>query len=407
MKYRILIVEDNIMLAGQQKKWLEKSGYEAEITIDEPGARKLLKKESFDLVLSDVRLPEGDGISLLEWMRKERMDIPFIIMTGYASVPGAVQAIKLGAKDYLAKPVQMDELQRQLKDIFRPKSVICDKNKDLLPRNSLQMQEVEHLVSTVAPFDISVLILGPNGAGKESVAQRIHYMGERKNMPFVAVNCGVIPKELAPSLFFGHIKGTFTGADANKDGYFEMAKGGTLFLDEIGTLSLDVQAMLLRVLQEGTYIPMFREDLYHRLCEFEIVLPSLHECPEDILPLANHFRKKFSGELKRPTEGFSPEAEQLLLSYHWPGNVRELHNRIRRAVLMAKQPLIKTTDLNIKMEAATEEINLFPENDAEEKRSIVQALKITHGNRKHAAAMLHIDPSTLYRKMKKYGLNRK
>ena len=224
MKYRILIVEDNIMLAGQQKKRLEKSGYEAEITIDEPGARKLLKKESFDLVLSDVRLPEGDGISLLEWMRKERMDIPFIIMTGYASVPDAVQAIKLGAKDYLAKPVQMDELQRQLKDIFRPKSVICDKNKDLLPRNSLQMQEVEHLVSTVAPFDISVLILGPNGAGKESVAQRIHYIGERKDMPFVAVNCGVIPKELAPSLFFGHIKGTFTGADANKDGYFEVAK---------------------------------------------------------------------------------------------------------------------------------------------------------------------------------------
>lgn len=435
MKYRILIVEDNIMLAGQQKKWLEKSGYEAEITIDEPRARKLLKKESFDLVLSDVRLPEGNGISLLEWMRTERMDIPFIIMTGYASVPGAVQAIKLGAKDYLAKPVQMDELQRQLKDIFRPKSVICDQNKDLLPRNSLKMQEVEHLVSTVAPFDISVLILGPNGAGKESVAQRIHYIGERKDMPFVAVNCGVIPKELAPSLFFGHIKGTFTGADTNKDGYFEMAKGGTLFLDEIGTLSLDVQAMLLRVLQEGTYIPIggnrekradvrivaatnedlqlaiqekrFREDLYHRLCEFEIVLPSLHECPEDILPLANHFRKKFSGELKRPTEGFSPEAEQLLLTYRWPGNVRELHNRIRRAVLMTKQPVIGITDINIKPEATTEEINLFPENDAEEKHSIVQALKITRGNRKHAAAMLHIDPSTLYRKMKKYGLNSK
>lgn len=145
---------------------MEKSGYEAEITIDEPGARKLLKKESFDLVLSDVRLPEGDGISLLEWMRKERMDIPFIIMTGYASVPGAVQAIKLGAKDYLAKPVQMDELQRQLKDIFHPRSVICDKDKGLLPRNSLQMKEIEHLVNTVAPFDISVLILGPNGAGK-------------------------------------------------------------------------------------------------------------------------------------------------------------------------------------------------------------------------------------------------
>lgn len=214
-----------------------------------------------------------------------------------------------------------------------------------------------------------------------------------------------------------------------------MAKGGTLFLDEIGTLSLDVQAMLLRVLQEGTYIPIggnkekranvrivaatnedlqlaiqekrFREDLYHRLCEFEIVLPSLHECPDDILSLAHHFRKKFSGELKRPTEGFSSEAEQLLLSYRWPGNVRELHNRIRRAVLMAKQPLIETADLNIKQEAATEEINLFPENDAEEKHSIIQALKTSHGSRKQAAGILHIDPSTLYRKMKKYGLNDK
>ena len=435
MKYRILIVEDNIMLAGQQKKWLEKSGYEAEITIDEPGARKLLKKESFDLVLSDVRLPEGDGISLLEWMRKERMDIPFIIMTGYASVPGAVQAIKLGAKDYLAKPVQMDELQRQLKDIFRPKSVICDKNKDLLPRNSLQMKEIEHLVKTVAPFDISVLILGPNGSGKESVAQRIHYMGERRDMPFVAVNCGVIPKELAPSLFFGHIKGTFTGADTNKDGYFEMAKGGTLFLDEIGTLSVEVQAMLLRVLQEGTYIPIggnrekradvrivaatnedlqlaiqekrFREDLYHRLCEFEIVMPSLHECPEDILPLANHFRKKFSGELKRPTEGFSPEAEQLLLSYHWPGNVRELQNKVKRAVLLSKQPIIETACLNIRIEDEEEKIFLFPENETQEKQSIIRALKICTGNRKRTAEMLHIDPSTLYRKMKKYGLNDK
>lgn len=432
MKYRILIVEDNIMLAGQQKKWLEKSGYEAEITIDEPGARKLLKKESFDLVLSDVRLPEGDGISLLEWMRKERLDIPFIIMTGYASVPGAVQAIKLGAKDYLAKPVQMDELQRQLKDIFHPRSVICDKDKGLLPRNSLQMKEIEHLVNTVAPFDISVLILGPNGAGKESVAQRIHYIGERRDMPFVAVNCGVIPKELAPSLFFGHIKGTFTGADTNKDGYFEMAKGGTLFLDEIGTLSVEVQAMLLRVLQEGTYLPIgssrerkanvrivaatnedlqsaikerrFREDLYHRLGEFEIVMPSLHECPEDILPLAEHFREKFSKELKRQTEGFSPEAGRLMLSYRWPGNVRELQNKIKRAVLMARQPVIEAAELNIRQEETDGGINLFPETEAEEKQSILKALTASGGHRRKAAEMLHVDPSTLYRKMKKYGL---
>ena len=448
MKYRILIVEDNIMLAGQQKKWLEKSGYEAEITIDEPGARKLLKKESFDLVLSDVRLPEGDGISLLEWMRKERMDIPFIIMTGYASVPGAVQAIKLGAKDYLAKPVQMDELQRQLKDIFHPRSVICDKDKGLLPRNSLQMKEIEHLVNTVAPFDISVLILGPNGAGKESVAQRIHYIGERRNMPFVAVNCGVIPKELAPSLFFGHIKGTFTGADTNKDGYFEMAKGGTLFLDEIGTLSVEVQAMLLRVLQEGTYIPIgsnrekradvrivaatnedlqlaiqekrFREDLYHRLCEFEIVMPSLHECPEDILPLANHFRKKFSGELKRPTEGFSPEAEQLLLSYHWPGNVRELKNMMEGMYPVMKDNVIgeehmRQRWLGTEMEtsrpseihqeavaflAAGKKLKDYLEDY--ERQRMAEAWQESGEDYQAAAKILGISPQLMRYKMKKY-----
>lgn len=188
MKHRILIVEDNILLAGQQKKWFEKSGYEAVTTIDEPGARRLLKKEPFDLVLSDVRLPQGDGISLLEWMQRERIDVPFIIMTGYASVSDAVRAIKMGAKDYLAKPVQMDELQSLIKNILHPRSVIYGKDKGILPRNSRQMKEVENLARTVAPFDISVLILGPNGAGKESVAQRIHYSSERREKPFLAVN---------------------------------------------------------------------------------------------------------------------------------------------------------------------------------------------------------------------------
>ncbi|MCR8912380.1 sigma-54 dependent transcriptional regulator [Barnesiella sp. ET7] len=435
MKHRILIVEDNILLAGQQKKWFEKYGYEAETTIDEPGARQLLKKEPFDLVLSDVRLPEGDGISLLEWMQRERIDVPFIIMTGYASVPDAVRAIKMGAKDYLAKPVQMDELQSLIKDILRPRSVIYGKDKEILSRNSHQMKSVENLARTVAPFDISVLILGPSGAGKESIAQRIHYSSERREKPFLAVNCSVIPKELAPSFFFGHVKGAFTGAAANREGFFETARGGTLFLDEVGNLSVEVQSMLLRTLQEGTYIPIgsnrekyadvrivsatnenlqlaikerrFREDLYHRLGEFEIVLPALHECPEDILPLAEHFRERFSKELNRQTDGFSQEAEQLLLSYGWPGNVRELQNKVKRAVLLSKQSVIEAGCLNIKVEDEEEEIFLFPENETQEKLSIVRALKICTGNRKRTAEMLHIDPSTLYRKMKKYGLNNK
>lgn len=432
MKHRILIVEDNIMLAGQQKKWLEKFGYEVHTTIDEPGARKRIKSEHFELILADVRLPEGDGISLLEWMHKEKIDIPFIVMTGYASVPDAVKAIKLGAKDYLAKPVQMEELLELIKDILHPNALVYGKDKDLFHRNSPKMLEVESLARTVAPFDITVLILGPNGAGKESVAQRIHYSSDRREKPLVAVNCAVIPKELAPTLFFGHMKGTFTGADGNKEGYFDLARGGTLFLDEIGTLPPEVQAMLLRVLQEGTYLPIgssrerkadvrivaatnedlqlairekrFREDLYHRLCEFEIVMPSLHECPEDILPLAEHFREKFSKELKKQTEGFTPEATQLILSYRWPGNVRELHNKIKRAVLMARQPVIEAAELNIRMDDTDGEINLFPETETGEKLSILKALKASGGHRRKAAEMLHIDPSTLYRKMKKYGL---
>ena len=432
MKHKILIVEDNVMLAGQQKKWLEKSGYEVQATIDEPGARKRIKSEHFNLILADVRLPEGNGISLLEWLRKEKIDIPFIVMTGYASVPDAVKAIKLGAKDYLAKPVQMEELLELIKDILRPNALVYGKDKDLFHRNSPKMIEVESLARTVAPFDITVLILGPNGAGKESVAQRIHYSSDRREKPLVAVNCAVIPKELAPTLFFGHVKGTFTGADGNKEGYFNLANGGTLFLDEIGTLPPEVQAMLLRVLQEGTYLPIgsgrerkvdvrivattnedlqqairekrFREDLYHRLCEFEIAMPSLHECPEDILPLAEHFREKFSKELKKQTEGFTPEAARLMLSYRWPGNVRELLNKVKRAVLMARQPVIEAAELNIRTDGTDGGINLFTETEAEEKLSILKALKANGGHRRKAAETLHIDPSTLYRKMKKYGL---
>ena len=432
MKYRILIVEDNVMLAGQQKKWLEKSGYEVQTTIDEPGAKKRIKSEHFDLVLADVRLPEGDGISLLEWLRKEKIDIPFIVMTGYASVPDAVKAIKLGAKDYLAKPVQMEELLELIKDILHPNAFVYGKDKNLFHRNSPKMLEVENLARTVAPFDITVLILGPNGAGKESVAQRIHYSSDRREKPLVAVNCAIIPKELAPTLFFGHVKGTFTGADGNQEGYFDLARGGTLFLDEIGTLPPEVQAMLLRVLQEDTYLPIgsgrerkadvrivaatnedlqlaikekrFREDLYHRLCEFEIAMPSLHECPEDILPLAEHFREKFSKELKKQTEGFTPEAARLMLSYRWPGNVRELLNKVKRAVLMARQPVIEAAELNIRTDGTDGGINLFPETEAEEKLSILKALKASGGHRRKAAETLHINPATLYRKMKKYGL---
>ena len=435
MKKRILIVEDNVTLSHIVRDWLEREGYSVATAMDEPFAHKLLRKERFDLILSDVRLPQGDGIHLLEWIIKVKMDIPFVIMTEYASVSDAVKAIKLGAKDYLAKPVFHEQLVEMVKELLKPVSTVRSKEKELFKRTSPKAKEAMNMAELVAPSDISVLILGANGTGKESVARSIHVHSNRKDQPFVAVNCGAIPHELAASTFFGHAKGAFTGADADKGGCFEAANGGTLFLDEIGTLPYEMQSSLLRVLQEGTFMPVgsstervadvrivaatnedmekaiaegrFREDLYHRLGEFEIRQPSLAECPEDILPLANFFREKFSAELHRERTGFTAEAERLLLSHTWSGNIRELQNKIRRAVLMAKDMLIDHTDLNIAQAKPIDipEAPLLPLKDEEqEKQSIIRALQSCGGVKTKAAEMLKVDSSTLYRKMKKYGI---
>ena len=351
MKRKILIVEDNTGLSQMQKDWFAQAGYDAVTAMNEPIARSLIRKMRFDLILSDVRLPEGDVISLLEWLRKEKKDIPFIITTEYVSVPDVMRTVKLGAKDYLPKPVRRDHLL-ELAKVFRPVATVRKKEKVLFHRTSPKILQVEKFAKLVAPSDMSVMILGANGTGKESVAQTIHQYSERRDMPFVAVNCGALPRELAASLFFGHEKGAFTGADTARTGYFDMAKGGTLFLDEIGTMTYEIQSMLLRVLQENVYTPIgsgkeriadvriiaainedlqpaikdgrFREDLYHRLNEFEIRQPSLSECPEDIIPLAEFFRERYSKELKRETRGFTDDAKRRMLAYPWPGNVREM-----------------------------------------------------------------------------------
>ena len=351
MKRKILIVEDNTGLSQMQKDWFAQAGYDAVTAMNEPIARSLIRKMRFDLILSDVRLPEGDGISLLEWLRKEKKDIPFIITTEYVSVPDVMRTVKLGAKDYLPKPVRRDHLL-ELAKVFRPVATVRKKEKVLFHRTSPKILQVEKFAKLVAPSDMSVMILGANGTGKESVAQTIHQYSERRDMPFVAVNCGALPRELAASLFFGHEKGAFTGADTARTGYFDMAKGGTLFLDEIGTMTYEIQSMLLRGLQENVYTPIgsgkeriadvriiaainedlqpaikdgrFREDLYHRLNEFEIRQPSLSECPEDIIPLAEFFRERYSKELKRETRGFTDDAKRRMLAYPWPGNVREM-----------------------------------------------------------------------------------
>lgn len=437
MKRKILIVEDNISLSQMQKDWFSQAGYDAMTAMSESIARALIRKTRFDLIFSDVRLPEGDGISLLEWLRKEKNDTPFIITTEYVSVPDVVRTIKLGAIDYLPKPVHREHLLELAEEVFRPIATVRKKEKTLFHRTSPGILQVEKFAKLVAPSDMSVMILGANGTGKESIAQIIHSNSERWNTPFVAVNCGALPRELAASLFFGHEKGAFTGADTAKTGYFDMAKGGTLFLDEIGTMSYEIQSLLLRVLQENVYTPIgsgkeriadvrviaatnedlqqaikegrFREDLYHRLNEFEIRQPSLAECAEDIIPLAEFFRERYSKELKRETQGFTEDAIHRMLAYPWPGNVRELQNRIKRAVLVAETPMLDVEGLDIDfsrpMENSGSKAAILPLKDESlEKESIVNALKACNGHREQAAKILNINPATLYRKMKKYGL---
>ena len=420
-----------------QKDWFSQAGYDAMTAMSEPIARALIRKTRFDLIFSDVRLPEGDGISLLEWLRKEKNDTPFIITTEYVSVPDVVRTIKLGAIDYLPKPVHREHLLELAEEVFRPIATVRKKEKTLFHRTSPGILQVEKFAKLVAPSDMSVMILGANGTGKESIAQIIHSNSERWNTPFVAVNCGALPRELAASLFFGHEKGAFTGADTAKTGYFDMAKGGTLFLDEIGTMSYEIQSLLLRVLQENVYTTIgsgkeriadvrviaatnedlqqaikegrFREDLYHRLNEFEIRQPSLAECAEDIIPLAEFFRERYSKELKRETQGFTEDAIHRMLAYPWPGNVRELQNRIKRAVLVAETPMLDVEGLDIDfsrpMENSGSKAAILPLKDESlEKESIVNALKACNGHREQAAKILNINPATLYRKMKKYGL---
>lgn len=440
MEQKILIVEDNIMLSHMQKTWLEQAGYRVSTAIDEPAARKLLRKEPFELILSDVRLPVGNGIALLEWLNKEQLRIPFVTTTDYASCCDAVRAVKLGAKDYLPKPIYRERLLELVGELLKPLSRVREE-KELFKRCSPKARNVERLARLVAPSDMSVLILGANGTGKESIAQGIHQNSDRRGMPFVAVNCGGIPLEIASSLFFGHVKGTFTGADSDREGYFGVAQGGTLFLDEIGSLPYELQGLLLRVLQEHSYTSVgshrergadvriiaatnenlqeaicdgrFREDLFYRLNEFELLQPSLAECREDILPLARFFLKQLSEKYRRTFGGFTEEAENLLLAYPWPGNIRELKNRVKRAVIISEDTLITALDIGIGKGGLTLESGVFPcnpcdemklKNVEKEKIQISLALEETKGNITKAAALLGISRTALYGKLKRYNL---
>ena len=428
---RILIVEDDVVLARALKNWLERERLQVTWAITASNARRIIVSEEVDIILSDLRLPDGDGIELLEWLQKNRRRIPLIIMTQHAEVSSAIRAMKAGAEDYLPKPIHPEMLYSKLNDVLLRTRKMKRKQTDILQRVSQPIREVERRARLVAATDMSVLIRGENGSGKELVADLIHRASARDDKPFVAVDCGAIPKELAASEFFGYVKGAFTGAIADKSGVFHTAEGGTLFLDEIGNLPYEVQTLLLRALQERRYRPIgsrreypcdvrivaatnenieraiadgrFREDLYHRLNEFTIELPPLRECADDILPLAEFFLAQFCEQNNRQITGFSFDAVKRLQTYGWPGNVRELRNTIRKAALLSNAETIDEADLDLPSVRNTDSYAL--KGEQEERARIIKALEAAKYNKALAAELLRISRPTLYEKMKKYGIS--
>lgn len=462
----LLIVEDDIAYSTMMQTWLRKKGFDVDKVSSVKAAVKIINSDKqYHLVLSDLRLPDHDGLFLLDWMRKSGINIPFIVMTSYAEVQNAVLAMKSGANDYIAKPVQPDILLQKIHDAINaanrtdtsetapaPKEERTGKvfpannsndtnareNESSTPSRYIEgtsevSKQLYDYVRLVAPTPMSVLILGASGTGKEYVAHRIHELSQRKDKPFFALDCGAIPKEVAASEFFGHAKGAFTGAVTDKKGAFEVANGGTLFLDEVGNLSYDVQVQLLRAIQERKIRPLgstkeidvdirlvcatnenlekavaegtFREDLYHRINEFTIYMPALKDRGTDIFLFANLFLRLANEELGRNIIGFDAKASEMLMRYEWPGNLRELNNVVKRSVLLCRGDKIGVEQLNMSMtNTSTKPKDLSLHNINEEKERILSALRSCGGNKSKAAILLGVDRKTLYNKLQKYGI---
>lgn len=462
----LLIVEDDIAYSTMMQTWLKKKGFDVDKVSSVKAAVKIINSDKqYHLVLSDLRLPDHNGLFLLDWMRKSGINIPFIVMTSYAEVQNAVLAMKSGANDYIAKPVQPDILLQKIHDAINaanrtdasetapaPKEERTGKvfpannsndtnareNESSTPSRYIEgtsevSKQLYDYVRLVAPTPMSVLILGASGTGKEYVAHRIHELSQRKDKPFFALDCGAIPKEVAASEFFGHAKGAFTGAVTDKKGAFEVANGGTLFLDEVGNLSYDVQVQLLRAIQERKIRPLgstkeidvdirlvcatnenlekavaegtFREDLYHRINEFTIYMPALKDRGTDIFLFANLFLRLANEELGRNIIGFDAKASEMLMRYEWPGNLRELNNVVKRSVLLCRGDKIGVEQLNMSMtNTSTKPKDLSLHNINEEKERILSALRSCGGNKSKAAILLGVDRKTLYNKLQKYGI---
>ncbi len=466
---KLLLVEDDATFSAIIEKFLKKHEYQVEARFSVSSGIDAIKNNTYDLILLDYRLGDGHGLEVLDFIHAQGLAIPTIIMTGFSDVRTAVRAMRKGVYDYITKPLLPDEILMLIKKAIAKKDNFVEStNQDILESKknkkeelgnssfitgiSAEAKEVEKQIALVAPTNYSVIIYGESGTGKESVAHAIHNNSPRKNMPFVSVDCGALTKELAGSDLFGHEKGAFTGALAQKNGYFELANGGTIFLDEIANLPYDTQVALLRVVQERKLRHVggtkeididvrivvasneklteigsqgkFREDLYHRFNEFSINLYPLRERGKDIELFANHFLNLASAELGKEIYGFSPEVLDVFNNYRWPGNLREMHNVIKRVALLTDGKLVQLNSLpheisfydkfTFNLEAASEDVATAPQahlkNDLKsvalsaEYKTIVEVLKQVNYNKSKAAKVLNIDRKTLYNKLKQYQL---
>jgi DNA-binding NtrC family response regulator len=411
---RILVVDDEMIVCESCRRILEEDGYEVEIALSGKEAFEKMKENPYDIVITDLKMPEIDGMDVLRTFRKEYPDAIIIMITGFSTVETAVEAMKLGAFDYIPKPFTPDEVSIVVKKAIEKRSLLQE---NIYLRQELQekygfhnivgkskkMQEIYRIIAKVASTDSTVLIYGQSGTGKELIARAIHFNSPRGEKPFVPVDCAVLSENLLESELFGHIRGSFTGAVTTKPGLFEVADGGTVFLDEVGNISLAIQAKLLRVLQEREFTPVggtkakkvdirliaatnkdlekmikeetFREDLYYRLNIVPISLPPLKERAEDIPLLAVHFLKKYAEEMGKAIKGFTPESMEKLMKYPWPGNVRELENVIERTVVMIDEEMVRVDQLILPGQKERESTNEHVPTTSDELKEIKKQIR--------------------------------
>jgi two-component system, NtrC family, response regulator HydG len=441
----ILLVEDDLTFSRILEGFLTKHGHQVTISNKGKEGLKTFQSRSFDMVLLDYRLPDITGMDVLFEIKKEKSSVPVVIMTSFTDIRTAVKAIKSGAYEYITKPVNPDELlmivQQALKKEKRPEVVMAPVTGQFVEGSSAASKQLYDFVRLVAPTNMSVLIEGESGTGKENVARMIHQLSPRAKAPFVAVDCGALSKELAGSELFGHVKGAFTGAMADKVGQFEAAHKGTIFLDEVGNLSYEVQVKLLRAIQERIIQPIgsnketrvdvriltatnddlaesvrkgeFREDLYHRVNEFKLKVPSVKERGSDLYEFLNYFRESANHELGRSVRSFDREVLELFEKYDWPGNLREMKNVVKRSVLLSEGDTIRLDTIPPEMLESVRQVNrekmanvydLKALQEVQEREMIIKTLQEVRYNKSKAARILNIDRKTLYLKMEKYGI---